>query len=122
MKPDIFSMLENFVDDRSTMSAQNQNIHGMIGFLRGEIEELEEALGEEASDDAIIEEASDLVILSISILQLLNGNIDNVREKIGFNTLRYPAYLFHNGLSYEEAVIIGKNGFTQQDKDEIYND
>lgn len=121
-KPSIFEMLENFSKDRPVMEKNNQDLGRLMQLMLGEVAELQEAIAEGESVDFVAEEISDIIIFSISIMNLLERDTEaQIRDKIAINTLRYPAVLFDGKHSYEEARRQGKEGFTHEDKEEFYS-
>jgi len=123
MKPDIFTMLHNFTEDRPVMKEDNADINAYLTMMMREFIELTDAIELEQGVDAIAEEASDLVIMAIGLIELIGRDPETqIREKILFNILRYWAVLFNGDYDYPEARAIAKTKFTQEDKDEIYEE
>ena len=121
--PSIFTLLENFTEDRPVMAEQNSDINMMLTMLTGELMELIDAVELNQGIDSIAEEAADVVILAISIIGMVDRDPETtIREKVAFNSMRYQAHLFQGDHTYEKARAISKTKFTQEDKEEIYLD
>ena len=104
--------LANFQADRPTMS-QNNTPQRLIELLRGEITELEEALGTDGENS----ELADVLIFAITLALTLGADIHpTIMTKVAFNHSRYNAVDFQDG-EYELARRKGKQREIEVKKD-----
>lgn len=117
-----FEMLRNFTEDRPVMKEANSDVSFLLGLLLQEVTELQEEPHGMSKEKYLEQELADVAIFAISILHLITGDADAaIREKVGRNTLKYPARLFQEG-SYEDARANSKLQWTEDDNQDFYQE
>lgn len=120
MRPDIFQALKNFQEDRPVMNESNNDVSFLITLLVQEVAELQEEPHGMSKKDYLTQEATDVAIFALSILDLLTNDPEMaIMEKIARNTAKYPAYLWQKG-TYNKCRADSKRQWTEADNEDFY--
>lgn len=128
MKPSPFELAELFKSDRLTMQEFNSDPKNLWALLLGEIEEARVEVHKytsstEKDPNALFRELVDVILLASDMIYRLGGDTDQeMREKVARNILKYPVWLFSNGLSYQEASKIAKSEWKNGRKEDDFYD
>lgn len=104
------------------MDAANQDVGFLLNLLFQEVEELKEEPHGMSPEKYLEQELADVAIFAIGILDLITGDADMaIREKVGRNTLKYPAHYFQEG-TYEDSRRDSKLQWTKEDNQDFYQE
>lgn len=96
----VFGIIENFVEDRPTMKANNSDPGRMAELLTGEVNEALEVLD---NPKELGKELADVLWFVVTMAHLKGIDIEKeVRDKAAYNSIRYPAGEFQRG-DYQET-------------------
>lgn len=100
------SLVKEFVAERPTMFDNNRSPHRMVELLQQEMDELKVEI--EAGDVAkIAGELPDVVWFCLTIAEIYGIDLENALwAKALRNQEKYPARMFNDGMSYEEAHVL----------------
>ena len=97
---EIQKMVHNWIEDRPTMKANNQDKSRMMELLRLEVEELAEVIHD---PEEVKGELIDVIFFAMTIADMMGIDVDaEFRDKHAFNLCRYAAGYFQDG-DYDEA-------------------
>jgi NTP pyrophosphatase (non-canonical NTP hydrolase) len=107
----------DYIDTRITMKQNNSDPKRVAVLLTEEVQEfLEEDDLEKKARECV-----DIIWLALSWAHMNGIDIDaEFREKWARNICKRPAYLYNNGLTYEEAEQEVKNYWTPEREEEFY--
>lgn len=121
----VFNLLKDYQQDRPVMNNHNTDTTAVLGLLMGEVSELVVSHAKYLNDQEepldVANEAADVLIFAVSLIASLGLDPETVvREKIGRNVLKYPASVFSNGRTYEQARDISKASWRIDGGDTTY--
>ena len=94
-------MMSDWLKDRPIMESNN-SFESIVSLLRGEVDELVEA-HPNGDNYEIEQELADVFIFAFTLANILKVDVETVvKEKMGYNQARYPAFEFQEG-DYTEA-------------------
>lgn len=115
---------ENWNIDRPIIK-QSNTLEKLVDFLAGEVQEVSQAvikfLAGETDEKDVLQELADVGIFLMALFRKLDADMmDEVREKIAFNSIRYPAGACQDGEWVEVYSNLKKQAKDENMRDEFY--
>lgn len=113
-------LVSEFVTERPIMLDNNRDPKRMVELLKQEVDELEvEILAEKPNK--IAQELPDVVWFCLTIAEIYGIDLENALwAKSIRNQEKYPAEMFNNGMTYEEAHTLCRALWAENGNDDKY--